>query len=1523
MNKTIRIRTTPLGNDRYIQVPIEQDFDFVQILSLKISQEDIYFQHCADYGVLVGRITVNGGYGVPNARVSIFIPLSEDDESNPVISSMYPFKKVSDKNHLGVRYNLLPKQRQNRCHVPVGTFPSKREVLDNNDILEIFEKYYKYTTTTNESGDYMICGIPVGPQTVHIDVDLSDIGVLSQKPHDMIRNSHGVKASFDTPTKCKEDADLDKLPQIITDNTSIDIKPFCGDKDVCGIGINRYDMDLPYRVEPVAYFIGSIMSDTEKNSINKHCRPRRKLGNVCEMVTGEGTIEIIRRTMPDKNGAIHNEYYSVDGNRVIDADGTWVLPVPMNTEYIVTDEYGNVIKSEDPRKGVPTETRCRFRVSMDVTGGEGRLRTRAKYLVPNNPPLGTTGDYTFGDETKDINNNFTTMKWNNIYTVRNYIPRIQRGIGPERRSFIGLKNVDDCETYNPFPFNRMDSALNLLFVILCDIMTIISKIIFLINAIVIMILNAVVYILNRIIQAICEVIWWLANPHFDFNWNQDYFQDIDWLPTLHIHININVELWKFCYKAWCIAAWANPDNYDPSLCDSNTPAACQCVDAIGYIPCISVQCGEEYYQPGCYFVESVHATWENDYGIEGHNPVIAELELYENCLKTQLADALNVFKFDFYNDWINGTLYPFLIKYKEKRSGKRKYCAYDCEDLAGPSLGGNHHWHASAIVPGSGDGDGDGVADNSCWNTYNFDVCDFHTCDLSISVIGGLHPECGSENLITPAHEFIEGLIKRHNSILYYASTTHYGDVKLFATDITLLGNINECNAEGIPVIWPYLTPTTYQLPPPSPNEGGGFGINMTGFYNQTYGEDGVTCIDPLLMSLTCRGADMIPVHCRNVRLLCELGRGLDEDRLDPIEVLHGTAHGRDGLIDQDDIENEYVRTALRHLNVTGVTGTEEFYHNAFRGFNSSAGVYGFGDAESSGVHSVGWPSEDPTISGNTMPYGLPYNNSYYFYFGLVDGSTALDKLRTNYLTDCDFPKTNDFFLTYTASSVTTYLGHDGTISIEAIGGSAPYSAEITSSVPTTQQLVTTPVTFNDVFSLQSNYIGGGLMEGDYTITVTDANGWVATITVSIIGPNPLTFTLGGSNPHTHNATDGELYITNITGGQDPYTIVVADATTLATVATWVGNSGNCPQGCSHTFTGLGAGDYKVTVTDSSSPVQTFVKFFTLTEPSMIVLTLTNQVNLLCNGSPTGSYQFAVAGGQSPYTINVAGPNGYVGTTFGGTNLAGGTYTAVVTDHLNQTATLAVVLTEPSPLTLYSSNTATHTGYHVSCFGGNNGTITLNAAGGVPPYTYKKGSTDLGTVNTVYNLYAGTAMFSVIDTNGCTTTLSTSINEPPALVISNIPLPDPYNDGYNISCNGGTANITVYAAGGAGAIRYSVDGGAYQTSNVLTGLYAGSHTFTIKDDNACTTSQTINLTQPTALGCTAVPGTPGATMTPVTFTASGGVGGQPNQYFIDGVFPMGGGGYNVVTIPYPNGGTYTATLTDAHGCSKVTLPFTV
>jgi DNA polymerase-3 subunit alpha len=78
-----------------------------------------------------------------------------------------------------------------------------------------------------------------------------------------------------------------------------------------------------------------------------------------EMNTGEGTIEMIRKT---PGGSV--EEFQVKGTQLINGNGVWCYQIPMNLDYMMTDEYGNMIPTDDPSKGIPTRTCVRFRISM-------------------------------------------------------------------------------------------------------------------------------------------------------------------------------------------------------------------------------------------------------------------------------------------------------------------------------------------------------------------------------------------------------------------------------------------------------------------------------------------------------------------------------------------------------------------------------------------------------------------------------------------------------------------------------------------------------------------------------------------------------------------------------------------------------------------------------------------------------------------------------------------------------------------------------------------------------------------------------------------------------------------------------------------------------------------------------------------------------------------------------------------------------------------------------------------------------
>jgi hypothetical protein len=387
MPKSYRIRTE-VGQDKYINVKLEQDFDQLEILSLKINESDVYTRVCSDYGVVVGRVLVNGGFGVPNAKVSIFVPLTSEDETNPIISELYPYKSLSDLNEDGYRYNLLPKDPSYSVHAATGTFPTRDEVLLDQSYIEVYDKYYKYSVKTNESGDFMIFGVPTGTQTLVMDVDLSDIGCFSLAPQDLIDSGVATPSQVNG-NRFKTSTNLNELPQIKTLNKVIEISPFWGDVDVCQFGITRADFDLTaeanIKIEPTAVFMGSIMTTAEDDALKTNCKPKNNTGNLCELITGPGQILAIRQTIfPDeKNLPILEEYQFEQNGKVIDDDGSFLVNVPMNIDYIVTNEFGQQVISNDPKKGIPTKGRYRFKFKWENEQGLQNQFQRANFLVPN------------------------------------------------------------------------------------------------------------------------------------------------------------------------------------------------------------------------------------------------------------------------------------------------------------------------------------------------------------------------------------------------------------------------------------------------------------------------------------------------------------------------------------------------------------------------------------------------------------------------------------------------------------------------------------------------------------------------------------------------------------------------------------------------------------------------------------------------------------------------------------------------------------------------------------------------------------------------------------------------------------------------------------------------------------------------------------------------------------------------------------------------------------------------------------
>ena len=473
MSNSYRIRTK-VGVDTSL---IDQEFEYLEILSLKILQSDIYTRQCADYGVVVGRVSVNNGFGLPNAKVSIFIPLDSIDKDDPVISNIYPYSNLYDVNDDGYRYNLLPYKPSYSAHIPTGTFFTRRDVLLSPVLGEIYDKYYKYNAVTNQSGDYMIFGVPTGTHTIVVDVDLSDIGEFSLSPQDLIRMGRATENQVDG-TKFRSSTNLGELPQIVSFKRTIEIEPLWGQPEICNLGITRTDFDLTGEanidIRPTAIFMGSIISDSDSNALRRNCKATRDSGFLCNVITGPGEILAIRQTINmDINGRPLLETYGLEGGAsIIDENGTWLVDVPMNLDYYITNEFGEQVLSPDPNKGIPTKVKYRFKVKWSQSPSSTEETKRAYYLVPNVKEwdVAKQQSYAFSldwddywdlstdamlQEAIDCKDRFYMMQYNKVYTVSQYINEYRNSIGGYQR-FIGIKNIldDACESENnKYPTN--------------------------------------------------------------------------------------------------------------------------------------------------------------------------------------------------------------------------------------------------------------------------------------------------------------------------------------------------------------------------------------------------------------------------------------------------------------------------------------------------------------------------------------------------------------------------------------------------------------------------------------------------------------------------------------------------------------------------------------------------------------------------------------------------------------------------------------------------------------------------------------------------------------------------------------------------------------------------------------------------------------------------------------------------------------------------------------------------------------
>ena len=797
-NKSYRIKAN-VGQDTNIMVNLDQSYNVFEILSLKLTDEDTYKLHSANYGVIVGRVLANGGFGVPNAKISVFIEGVFDESTTLETATIYPYSTTSDANADGVRYNLLPDNQADDCHQVVGTFPNKTYMLDNDSIIDVFDKYYVYTTRTNNAGDYMICGVPTGQHTIHMDLDLSDCGILSQRPRDFVYKGYTIE-QFENPNQFKTGSNLDSLSQIFSQDTVVNVIPFWGNEELGEtIGISRADINVNFKFEPTCVFIGSLVADNASNGISKKCIPTNQMGSMDELTTGEGTIEMIRKT---PNGDV--EEFQIKGTQLINGNGIWCYQIPMNLDYMMTDEYGNMVPTDDPSKGIPTRARVRFRISMDDKETNTDNYFRAKVLVPHNPQnyfQGTTEkhedyDYEFGTYTRE--DSFRDLFWNDVYTVKSYIPRFQKSRKSNTDRFSGIKHCNIFGNNNPIPYNNIRIKMPFMFILLCAMIKTYIRIVYFVNGIIdyfaeLQASLSKIILFSRderrkfqkncektkftlIADGICPDLdnWYFA-PTFS-NINHETDPEGIWGPSVYY----NTLQQTFNYL--CDNADEDEKTIDKTSVDYNNK-------------------NEE--------TDSVCLTKNTDYLI--------------SCIEMNLAQEYKVINFDFYNDWINGVIYmPRWMKFVRKKRTflfglikirpKVKACMDDS------SVFGKTRFYVQqcALTYGKTDGKYTKITNhNGCMTSNSSKQQKCHKLKglrrYSIFGSGSRKGDKGNGGVV---HE--KQTMK--NQYVYYFKpcewrTSTGKKTLLFANDIVLLGSLNECNLHGVPQAFKYLTSSSYVMP--------------------------------------------------------------------------------------------------------------------------------------------------------------------------------------------------------------------------------------------------------------------------------------------------------------------------------------------------------------------------------------------------------------------------------------------------------------------------------------------------------------------------------------------------------------------------------------------------------------------------------------------------------------------------------------------------------------------------------------
>ena len=407
----------------------------------------------------------------------------------------------------------------------------------------------------------------------------------------------------------------------------------------------------------------------------------------------------------------------------------------------------------------------------------------------------------------------------------------------------------------------------------------------------------------------------------------------------------------------------------------------------------------------------------------------------------------------------------------------------------------------------------------------------------------------------------------------------------------------------------------------------------------------------------------------------------------------------------------------------------------------------------------------------------------YYIYLADGAGNTEIDTITIS--------SPDSLSLSGVVTNASSGAANDGSIDLTVTGGTPGYSY-IWSIGAITQ----------DIMNLTS---------GAYCVTVTDSNGCMDSTCFFVDttgGSNPFMVTSMFMNISCFGDSNGSINLT-VSGGIMPYSF------------SWSNGAGT------EDLTGLGAGTYTVTVTDSDT--SQFIDSFNITEPAEIVLS--SNITSPSSGTATdGAIDLTVSGGVMPYSFNWS--NGPTSEDLTGIGI--GNYSVTVTDSSGcvVTATFAVDTLAALSLVLAASD--------VTCINTINGAIDLTVIGGAAPFTFAWSNG--ATTEDISGLTPGAYSVTVTDSTGQIATGTDSVGSNPIHPDPTVgPITGPGSvqawTNYNYSVPSTNGSAFTWTATGGSVISTASNAAVIQWNAGPSGLITVGET----DANGCAAVDTLGV----------------------------------------------------------------------------------